>query len=62
MEVPIVKTGIESVEWYPVFQFTTRKSPYVVAVQVPEDLIKRYRAALKEFEDVQDILGTLYES
>ena len=62
MEVPIVKAFIEVDEWYPVFNFTQRSSGYVTEVHVPEDLIKRYRAALKEFDDVQDILGTLYES
>jgi hypothetical protein len=51
---------IESDEWYPVYSIV-ESDYYDKECELPDGFADRYRRAMKEFNDVQDILAAAHE-
>ena len=52
------KVKISKSEWWPVYVLGVWGDD----VELPQELIDRYEAALKEFDEVQDLIQDAYEA
>ena len=58
-----MKAVIDKDEWYPVYCLSEVKDSYGFGdtLEIPDELLKRYRLAEKEFHEVQEELKQLLE-
>jgi hypothetical protein len=55
---------IEQEEWWPVYEISEPDitCKFDVAVEIPDELIARYEACMKEFDSVQNELRALFST
>lgn len=58
-----MKFEINKNEWYPVYDICDiRKGSVSTNYEIPDDLFKKYKSALKNFNKIQDELEKIYMS